>query len=120
MKRKKLKKRPLTKRERTRWPGLDKAVNLRTRQDLIDYDYIDKLSDVEKDWLSKFTEEFVSGTFKKGTPGKKGSGPLHKTKKLKRDCYNRNNLRNRCVYTKSKACGQLTEYLAWAKTKEQD
>lgn len=41
-------KKKMNKRDLTQYPGLDKAVNFRIRQDLIDQDYIDKLSPEEK------------------------------------------------------------------------
>lgn len=78
-----------TKRSRIKYPGLDKSVHPKVRQDLIDHDYIDKLSPSEKKWLSDFNEEYLGGNFKHGGRVK------HKTKKEKRDCYNRNNARNR-------------------------
>jgi hypothetical protein len=37
-----------TKRSRSRYPGLDKSVTLKVRQDLLDFDYLDKLSDKDK------------------------------------------------------------------------
>jgi hypothetical protein len=56
------------------------------------------LSDREKAWLDKFTTEYTNA-------GKltKEHKPLHKTKALKKDCYDRNNSRNRCQWTRQKA-----------------
>lgn len=88
-----------TRRNRAPFPALEPRLNLKTRYDLVDYDYVDKLSDKEKAWLNSFTEEYVHANMKHD--GKK----LHKTKKLRKDCYDRNNARNRCILTKSKACG---------------
>lgn len=89
------------RRNSDKYPALKPELNLKTRSDLIDYDYIDKLSDKEKEWLNSFTEEYTCANF--NHKGKK----LHKTKALKKDCYNRNNQRNRCILTKSKASGKL-------------
>lgn len=36
------------KRSRSKFPGLDPSVNLKVRQELIDQDYIDKLSEEDK------------------------------------------------------------------------
>lgn len=95
-------KRKKTKRSNKRYPALDPAVNLKTRIDLIDYDYIDKLSDKEKEFLNKFTEEYTIASFKKGKK------KIHTKKEHEKDAYDRNNSRNRCIYTKSKAYGNLS------------
>lgn len=69
----------------------------------MDYDYLDKLSDKELEWLNNFTEEYVHANLTH--KGKK----LHKTKKLRLDCYNRNNARNRCIWTRAKAAGKTVD-----------
>lgn len=97
-----MKKKP-TKRSKVKYPGLDKTVNLKIRQELFDQDYIDKLSDKEKQWLSNFNEEYISSNF--NHPGRK----LHKSKKSKRDCYNRNNARNRDIYSIAKTNDMLKD-----------
>lgn len=56
----------------------------------IDQDYVKKLSDKEKEWLSKFNQEFYDGKFSKK--------PLHKSKKLRRECYTRTNCVNRDLF----------------------
>lgn len=65
------------KRNQTKYPALDKTYNLRTRSELYDYDYINgyhdeetgvsirPLNEKEKEFLNKFTEEFVNAEFKK-------------------------------------------------------
>lgn len=87
------------RRDSVKNPALVPQLNLKTRYELIDYDYINKLSEEEKEWLNAFTEEYVNANM--NHDGKK----IHNTKKLKRDCYNRNNSRNRCIWTKAKASG---------------
>lgn len=87
------------KRNSTKNPALVPKLNLKSRYELIDYDYIDKLNEEEKAWLNAFTEEYINANM--NHDGEK----LHKTKKLKKDCYNRNNARNRCIWTKAKASG---------------
>ena len=62
-------------------------------------DYVDKLTDKEKQWLNTFTEEYTNANF---NHGKK---VLHKTKTQKKDCYDRNNARNRDILTREKAAG---------------
>lgn len=70
-----------TKRSKAEYPGLDPKLHTKVRQELIDQDYIDKLSDEEKAWLSKFNEEYVGSSFTKKNG--KFSGNLHKKKSLK-------------------------------------
>ncbi len=87
------------RRSRTKYPALDPELNLRSRVEVIDFDYIDKLSDKEKEWLNTFSEEFNNANF---GHGKK---VLHKSKLMKKDCYSKNNARNRCILTRQKAQG---------------
>ena len=88
-------------RKRAKHPALNPKYNLKTRTELIDYDYIDKLSEKEKAWLNAFTEEYTNANM--NHKGKK----LHKSKAMKKDCYNRNNARNRDILTRAKASGQI-------------
>lgn len=91
------------RRNNTKFPALKPHLNLRTRYELIDYDYINKLSDEEKEWLNKFTEEYVNDNLDR----EKLRNNLHKTKKLKKDCDDRNNARNRDILTRVKAYGHV-------------
>ncbi len=88
------------KRESSKFPALDKSLNLKSRSDLIDYDYVHTLSEKDKKWLNQFTEEYTNAGIKKGRKN------LHSTKALKKDCYDRNNARNRCQWTREKAIGR--------------
>lgn len=101
------------RRSQQKYPALDPQYNLKTRADLIDQDYVDKLSESDKDWLNRFNEEYVNANFKHS--GKK----LHKSDTLKRDCYNRNNHRNRDILTRAKASGSAI-YLEDLKGTEKD
>lgn len=93
-----------TKRSKVKYSALDPTVNLKTRYELIsDYDYLDKLSDKEKAWLNKFTKEYVNADL----DTRKKSNNFHRTDRLRKDCYDRNNARNRCVWTKCKASGKF-------------
>lgn len=69
---------------------------------MLDYDYLSKLSDKELKFLNKFTEEYVNASL---DVGKKWRN-LHKNKELIRDCFNRNNARNRDILTQQKAMGK--------------
>lgn len=59
----------------------------------MDQDYIEKLDDKEKEWLSKFNVEYYGNTFQKG------SGPrnLH-VKDQHKLVYDQTNARNRDMY----------------------
>lgn len=70
---------------------------------MIDHDYLNKLNPEELRWLSNFNEEYISGNFKHG--GK----ILHRTKKERKKCYDRNNSRNRDTLTIAKATGHIQE-----------
>ena len=78
-------------------------MNLKSRIDLIDYDYVSQLSEEDKIWLNKFTEEYTNASLNT----KEKEKNLHNTDELRRDCYKRNNARNRDLYTKWKAGGKL-------------
>ena len=94
------------KRARTKNPALRPELNLRTRYELIDYDYVTKLSEEDKDWLNKFTEEYVNANLNREDLSKN----FHNTKELKQDCDRRNNARNRDLLTKSKASGSYISF----------
>lgn len=89
------------KRDTVKYPGLEKKVNTKVRQEYLDQDYVNKLNDKEKEFLSNFNEEYYGGNFKH--KGKK----LHRNKESRRKCYNRNNSQNRCGFGTAKAKGGL-------------
>ncbi len=60
------------------------------------------MSDKEKQFLNKFTEEYVNASLNV----KKRWRNLHKSKEMIRECFNRNNARNRDVLTQQKAMGK--------------
>jgi len=95
------KNKPENKRRQTPYPGLVRGVNPKTRWEYMDQDYIHKLSAAEKQWLSNFNEEDMSGNFQH-----KGE-TLYKTQEQRRECYARNNARNRDVMSIFKPAGKL-------------
>lgn len=52
-----------TKRSQSKYPALDPRLNLKTRYDEIDYDYIDQLNEKEKAWLNNFSKEYTGASF---------------------------------------------------------
>lgn len=53
----------LTRRSKTKYAGLKREVNLKSRQRLLDFDYLDKLSEEELEFLNKFSEEAIHANF---------------------------------------------------------
>lgn len=53
-----------TRRSEAEFPALDPKLNLKTRYEILDYDYLDKLSQEEKQWLNNFSAEYVNADFK--------------------------------------------------------
>lgn len=69
-------------------------------------DYIKKLSKKDLEYLNQFMAEYVSGAFKKNDDGEYSKDNMHKTAEERRECYTRNNVRNRCGLTVSNATGK--------------
>jgi hypothetical protein len=69
-------------------------------------DYLKKLNDAELHFLNQFMAEYVSGAFRKTEDGEYSSTNLHTNADERRECYTRNNVRNRCGLTISNATGQ--------------
>lgn len=89
------------KSKRQAYPGLSKRKNSPTSHEYVDQDYLHKLGPKELKWLSDFQEEFYRGNFQHG--GKK----LHNSKKKQKECYNRNNARNRDILSLAKVKGMV-------------
>lgn len=98
---KKPKKKPAPARNNVKYPALDPNYNPKIRKETIDADYLNKLSTEELAFYNKFMEEYNNASF---NHTKKD---LHKRKKQKREIYNKNNARNRCIYSRAKAVGRL-------------
>lgn len=92
----------LTRRSATPHPALHPELNLRSRWELIDYDYIDKLSETDKAWLNKFTDEYVNANFDR----KNLKNNLHKTRELISEIDRSNNNRKTDAMTVAKASGK--------------
>lgn len=104
------------RRQNIRHPNLKKRYNLKVRQDYIDTHYINgvdsvtgegkglrPLNEEELDWLNKFYGEYVNASVNQ----KSHEDQLHNTEELVKDCYNKNNARNRCVMNKVKKLDRL-------------
>lgn len=93
----------VTPRDKERYPALNFKRQVKLRKDYLDgiEEYVHLLSPDEKAWLNSFLEETVITNFKH--KGKK----FYKSKKAKREFYNSNNARNRCMQTKAAAMHML-------------
>lgn len=86
-------------------------MNAKTRHDLLDADYLHKLSQQELEWYARFTAEWVSGAFEKDKKTEDYSDKnLHESIDQKRELWRANNARNRCIFTINKATNHLVSY----------
>jgi hypothetical protein len=105
-----------SRRSKQQYPDLDPKYNLKTRTDLIDQDYLHKLSPKELEWLNKFNREEISASFDTKNPSRN----LNKSKKARKRCYDSNNARNRDILTKAKASNHLVDYDTLIEEKSHD
>lgn len=96
---KKLKKKH--KYEKQQYPSFNVNYQVANRKELLDQDYIDKLSPSEKKWLDAFNQETIITNFNH-------SGKKHyNSKKKRREIYKENNLRNKDIFSNLKANNKL-------------
>lgn len=88
------------KRQKSKYPALDPHLNLITRQKQIDYDYLDKLSHKELEFLNQFTKETVGAAVNVENRKK---NLYARTKKKVKECFDSNNARNRDILTRQEA-----------------
>lgn len=97
----------VSKRNKVKNVALRPEYAPKVRRELLDADYLQKLSPEELAWYNQFIDEYVGASVKKNKNGSVKKGHLHNTKALAKDCYDRNNLRNNDVLGVSKANGLL-------------
>lgn len=85
-----------TTRSQKKNPALISRFNSRIRQEYLDYDYLDKLSEKDLKWLNDFTEEENNARF--NHDGKK----FNTSTSSKKVIYDKNNARNRCTHSIAK------------------
>jgi hypothetical protein len=96
MKKPKEAKRKKSRRDNVKHPNLKAKFMPRVRSEYVDMDYINSLSEPEKDWLDKFTAEYHGASFKRdGTD-------IQPYDKYGKDCNDRNNSQNRDQYGRIK------------------
>jgi hypothetical protein len=109
-------KRSTNRRSSAKYPALKKELNIKTRHDYIEPDYINGVVDSEgnkviraltheeKEWLNKFYEEYIITNFKKdGTD-------LIDDIEDRRTAYRENNHRNVCLFNQKNRMGLLDQY----------
>lgn len=92
------------KRDVATYPGLDKTLFSKIKQEYHDLDYLSQLSPKEKDWMSRFMEEYLGA--KNEHEGKSVHKKLN-TKKGRKKIFDPNNARNRDIYSSLRAQGRL-------------
>lgn len=99
----KVAKKKKTRRSQFKYPAVEPSVNLITRKEEIEdvKSYFNQLSEEEKEWMNSFMEEETCANFNHNGP------KINKTKKEKKRIYDKNNARNRCIYTREKAQNKL-------------
>jgi len=85
-----------TKRSKSEYPYLDPSLNLKTRFEEIEdlASYASTLPPEAKKWLNEYSKNYICAS-------------IDKTHKDKKEVYDKNNARNRCIYTQEKAQGCL-------------
>ncbi len=86
-----------------RFDSLNPAKAPKVRKELLDADYLDKLSPEDLKWYAQFTDEWTAGAVHKTKQGKVKAGYLHNTPELAKTVYDANNKRNNDVLGVSKA-----------------
>ena len=94
-----------SRRNNVKYPGFNKKYNPKVNREYMEIDYLDKLTEDEKKWLHKFEEEFNGASL----DFKNLKNNLHNTPELKKDCTDRKNSRNRCMYGIAKASGLVSD-----------
>lgn len=73
--------------------SLKTNLNSKVRQEFLDYDYLNQLTQEEYDWLAAFTHEDNCANFSHG-----GQKVLPRKKAVKKEMYDKNNARNRDAF----------------------
>jgi hypothetical protein len=85
--------------------SLRATENMSRRQEDIEdvSSYLHKLTQEEKLWMAKFMDEYNNAKYDANNL----KNNMHNTPELKKSITDRNNSRNRCIYTREKAEGAL-------------
>lgn len=101
------------KREKAKYPGLDKHLFSKIKQEYHDLDYVNKLNDEEKKWMSQFMEEHLGANVNPEYHQRKyNKDVLHQGLDERRKCFGPNNSRIRDAYSNHKVTGTLYDETA--------
>lgn len=93
---------PQSKYNKQKYASFNVNYQVGVRKELLnDIDYVDKLSEEEKDWLNRFLQETVVANFHHG------GETIIDDKEERRKIYRENNKRNVDVYSLNKSRGSL-------------
>lgn len=84
-------------RNKIKNPNLIKKYNSRVRQEYIDMDYLDQLSEEDLAWMNQFMGEYNNASFNNDETD------LDQSIEGKKASYDRNNARNRCLFGQVKS-----------------
>lgn len=73
--------------------GLEPNCVVYAAREYVDFDYVDILSEADKDFLDRFSREYYNNFFAKNAP------TIHKTAEQKREVYRVNHARRRDMWT---------------------
>jgi hypothetical protein len=94
-------KKKTSKRKRTKYPGLNKNCYSRIKQEFFDLDYVDKLSEEEKQWMNDFMNGHLGANTK--------DTPIFPNYEDKQKCWKMNNDRNIDTYSIKRVTGELSD-----------
>ena len=93
------------KRKAAKYPGVMPEMHPRSRWEYIDLDYVKKLSDSDKAYMSKFMDEYYGATLAPVADPEQWNKDFHNTKETRKQCQDRNNARNRDLFTANRTAG---------------
>lgn len=106
------KKQPYKKipRHKEKYPALNPKRAPAIRREELEIDYLNKIKDKPEvmAWLNQFNEEWVIANFGKKDDPKAKAKLLDKSPEHRKNCYDRNNARNRDELSRAKARGLIT------------
>lgn len=88
---------------------LNTSHQVRTRREYIDYDYVSSLSNKDRKFLEKFTDEYYGGAgfYRQEDDEYNYKKNVHKTDALRRECYRRNTAQNKDLYNLKRISGKI-------------